>query len=206
VKDDSVFKTLDQLKQHHVGAMLRLRPARGAHTSAEREALIRHATDRRAAVEIGVLEGVSAAVIRSVMRPGGTLWLIDPYRRRHGISAARSVARRTVAKGGGSIQVYWIRALSTDVGPSWSESLDFVFIDGDHSEVVCEEDWRNFSPHVVTGGQVAFHDSRVHNSGHANHGSGPVRVCNRHFRDPLTRDAAWRIVEEVDSLTIVERC
>lgn len=197
--------TITALRTRHLGALLRLRPAHGQHSAEESAALAVHATGRRAVVEIGVLEGVSAALIRSVMPSEGTLWLVDPYERRHGVSAARMVARRTVARAGGAADVRWVRRYSTDVGPGWSEPLDFVFIDGDHSEAVCEQDWRNFSAHVVAGGRVAFHDSAVYAGGHTSHDWGPVRVCDRYFRDPATRDPGWRIVEEADSLTVVER-
>lgn len=194
-----------ELRERHLGAVLGLRPARGQHSTDERTALARHAAGRRAAVEIGVLEGASAALLSSAMDPDGTLWLVDPFKGRHGVSMARLVARRTVRRAQGARDVRWVRALSTDVGPGWTPALDFVFIDGDHSEAVCEADWQNFSRHVVQGGRVAFHDSALYDDGHTSADWGPVKVCDRHFRDPETRDPAWRIVDEVDSLTIVER-
>lgn len=195
---------LSSLRDRHLGAALGLRAAKAQHSPAEAAALAEHATGRRAAAEIGVAEGVSAALLRSVMAPEGVLWLIDPFDGRHGISAAHAVARRAVRRAHGA-EVRWVRRYSTDVGPSWSEPLDFVFIDGDHSEEGCELDWQHFSPHVVPGGRVAFHDSAVFDGGHTNSGWGPVRVCDRHFRDPATPDPGWRIVAEVDSVTVVER-
>lgn len=197
---------LTELRERHAAAALGLRRACGQHSAAESAALTRHARGRQAVVEIGVLEGVSAALLRSVMSADGTLWLIDPYEGRHGLSAARIVARRTVARAGGARDVRWARRYSTDIGPQWSEPLDFVFIDGDHSETVCEQDWANFSPHVVPGGRVAFHDSAIYDSGAPDPDWGPVRVCDRKFRNPATRDPGWRIVDEIDSLTVVERC
>lgn len=60
-----------------------------------------------------------------------------------------------------------------EIGSGWKEPLDFVFIDGDHSESVCEEDWLNFAPHVMPGGRVAFHDSALYVGGHTDEYDGP---------------------------------
>lgn len=201
-----MITTLIQLRERHLGAALGLRPARGQHSDPESAALAEHAAGRTAVVEIGVLEGVSAALIRTVMATDGRLWLIAPYEGRLGFSAARVAARRTVNRAGGARDVRWIRRYSTDVGPGWSEPLDFVFIDGDHSEAVCEQDWRHFSRHVVPGGRVAFHDSAVYDGGHTDPSWGPVQVCDGHFRNPATADPAWQMIEESDSPTVVERC
>lgn len=38
------------------------------------------------------------------------------------------------------------------------ETIDFLFIDGDHSIAGCEYDFVNFSPKVKVGGYVALHD------------------------------------------------
>jgi len=38
------------------------------------------------------------------------------------------------------------------------ELLDFLFIDGDHSESGVRQDWEMYSPLVKPGGLVAFHD------------------------------------------------
>lgn len=195
---------LSSVRERHLGAMLRLRPPQAQHTAAEADALAEHARGRRAVAEIGVAEGVSAALLRSVMDPAGVLWLIDPFEGRRGFSAAHVVARRAVGRARGA-EVRRSRAYSTELGPAWSEPLDFVFIDGDHSEQVCELDWQHFSPHVVRGGRVAFHDSAVYDGGHTSSDWGPVRVCDRHFRNPETRQPGWRVVAEVDSLTVVER-
>lgn len=108
-----MVKTIVDIRKRHIGAALGLRPARGQHSAAESEALVRHAAGRRSVVEIGVAEGVSAAAIRSVMDQTGTLRLIDPYRGHFGIiSPAYLVARRTVSRVSGPKDVRWIRRSS----------------------------------------------------------------------------------------------
>jgi predicted O-methyltransferase YrrM len=120
-------------RQRHVGALLRLRPPAGQHTAAEADALARYAKGCRSAVEIGVAEGVSAAVIRSAMDPAGRLWLVDPYFSKYPVSAAHLVARRTVGASAGAA-VEWVRSLSHDAAATWDQPVDFVFVDGDHSK------------------------------------------------------------------------
>lgn len=96
------------------------------------------------------------------MNPGGTLWLIDPHEGRFGVSVADIVARRAMGRATGANNVVWVRCRSTDVGAAWADAHDFVLIGGDHSEYLRKKDWPNFSPHVVRGGRVAFHDSAVY--------------------------------------------
>lgn len=60
-------------------ALIGLRPPAAQHTAAEGELLRSCATGRRSIVEIGVAEGASAWEMRSVMDPGGTIYLVDPY-------------------------------------------------------------------------------------------------------------------------------
>ncbi|MBC7851046.1 MAG: class I SAM-dependent methyltransferase [Chitinophagaceae bacterium] len=38
------------------------------------------------------------------------------------------------------------------------EKIDFLFIDGDHSIEGCKSDFELFSPRIVPGGYIAFHD------------------------------------------------
>lgn len=187
-----------------VGAMMRLREPMGQHTDAERLALARHVSGRKRVVEIGVAEGVSAATLRETMDPRGTLWLVDPLSSRYPISPRRVVAKRVVGAVG-EAKVHWVFKLSLDAAAHWDNPIDFLFIDADHAESACEADWNSWSPHVVRGGLVAFHDSAVSPTSHAHPDWGPVKVVDRYFRDRDTAISGWEILEEIDSLTVVER-
>lgn len=192
------------IAQRPVGALLGLRDPAGQHTDVEASVLADQAAGRTNVVEIGVAEGVSAAILRRAMDPSGRLSLVDPLSSRYPISPRKLVARRVVEKAGGA-PVNWIYQLSLDAVRNWTGPIDLLFIDADHAEQACENDWMSWSPFVVRGGRVAFHDSAVSPTSHAGADWGPVLVADRHFRDPATRDEEWFIVEEVDSLTIVER-
>src|SRR3990167_966163 len=41
----------------------------------------------------------------------------------------------------------------------WTLPINVLFIDGDHTYQVVKDDWDNFSPFVVKGGRVFFHDA-----------------------------------------------
>jgi predicted O-methyltransferase YrrM len=48
---------------------------------------------------------------------------------------------------------------SAKVGREWTGGLvDFVFVDGDHSEAQCRADIQAWLPHIKPGGIMAFHD------------------------------------------------
>lgn len=47
---------------------------------------------------------------------------------------------------------------SNEAVKNWTLPINVLFIDGDHSYRGCLDDWNNFSPFVVEGGWVFFHD------------------------------------------------
>lgn len=189
---------------HPVFAWLGLRPALGQHTAAEHAALKRWAAGKSRLVEIGVAEGGSALGLREVMSPDATLWLIDPFHlsRRRRVNAMKRAAHRAVESCPNG-KVVWLEEFSSDAATHWNDEIDFLFLDGDHAEAAVERDWNAWSPFVVTGGVVAFHDARVFPHGWTQPDWGPVRVVDRLFRrEPAN---GWAIVQETDSLVVVQR-
>jgi hypothetical protein len=129
---------------------------------------------------------------------------VDPYFTRYPVSPAQTVAKRTTGKVAGA-KIIWIRALSHEAAVEWAEPIDFLFIDGDHTEHACNRDWTDWSPWIVPGGVVAFHDSAIGAGSPAAADWGPVQVVNRLFRDPASRVPGWAVLETVDSVTFVRR-
>ncbi len=167
-------------------------------SAAERECVARHAAGRRQLVEIGVMHGATTGLLRSVMHPDGSITAIDPHRPgRLGISFERLIAVREVKRyrrGRAAL----LRKLSYEAAAGWTEPIDFLFVDGDHSWTGIERDWRDWSPFVIPGGIVALHDSR----------SVPSRAdldSVRYTQEVILRDKWFRPVEAVDSLTVLER-
>lgn len=185
-------------RRRHVFGAVGLRPAVAQHTRSESELLMRYATGATTLVELGVAEGGSAAELRSVMAPNGTLYLVDPYERgRLGLNMAQIVARRAV----GSVErgrADWIRARSYEAANGWNDAIDFLFIDAEHSYERAAEDWNLWSPHVRLGGHVALHDSAV--CDWVSEDWGPARLLAE-----IRGDASWELVGQADSLSVLRR-
>jgi predicted O-methyltransferase YrrM len=189
---------------HPVFAWLGLRPVWGQHTAAEGQVLKDWAKRSSRLVEIGVAEGASAAEIREAMPSTGTLWLIDPFHlsRLPGINATKRAAHRIVEnRKNGS--VVWIEKFSFKAAMDWTDKIDFLFLDGDHSEQGIQKDWDDWQAFVIPGGIVAFHDAAVFPGGWTQPDWGPVKLVDRLFRNLALPE--WRIIQEVDSLVVVQR-
>jgi len=50
---------------------------------------------------------------------------------------------------------------------SWRETIDFLFIDGDHSYKGVAQDFKDYSPFVKKGGLIAFHDIVISDQHHS---------------------------------------
>lgn len=55
--------------------------------------------------------------------------------------------------------VTFIHKPSNEAVKDWTLPIKVLFIDGDHTYQGCKDDWNNFSPFVVKGGWVFFHDA-----------------------------------------------
>jgi hypothetical protein len=118
------------------------------------------------------------------------------------INALKRAAHAAVGRFGKS-RVEWIQKFSHEAVQEWTAPIDLLFLDGDHKEEAVLQDWADWSRFVVPRGIALFHDARVFDNGWTTHAYGPVRAVNKLFREGRAND--WRIVEEVDSLVIVER-
>jgi predicted O-methyltransferase YrrM len=177
----------------------------GTQTSqAERDCLARHASGRRRLVEIGVWHGVTTRRLRAAMAPDGLLFAVDPYPiGRFGFSPQFLMAQAEVqAVSNGSVR--WLRMTSVEAGREFvargEESVDFIFIDGDHTYEGLRGDWQTWSPLVAPEGIVAVHDSRS-TPGNRIDDAGSVIFT----REVIQEDPRYEVVETVDSLTVLRR-
>ena len=166
-------------------------------TAEERACLTRHASGRKVLAEIGVFEGVTTCVLRDAMAADGVLFAIDPYPLgRLGVSFHEWIAHSEVERiTNGS--VIWIRATGREAvaDPRLAATMvDFVFVDGDHSWQGIKGDWNAWSPKIVPGGVMAFHDSR--NS----HGAGSERFTT----EVIVKDPRFTVVDTQDRLTVIQ--
>jgi len=202
----------DDVRLRALSVGLGLIPPRTMHSREDARLLLDAAHGARRVVEIGVYEGASALSLQRVLGPDAELHLIDPFGRHPdalpgGWGASERATRRLLARAGrrlGSMapDLHWHVAFSHEVAARWSAEVDFVFIDGDHSETGCERDWLDWAPFVSVGGRVAIHDARADRSGGRGL-PGPTAVVARHLRGD--RWPGWTIVDEADRTVVARR-
>jgi len=167
-------------------------------SAAERNCLAKHAAGKRELVEIGVQFGVTTAHFRSVMDPQGTVTGIDPHAPgRLGLSFERLTAQRLLGRVKRG-QAKLLRKLSFDAAGDFDRSIDFLFIDGDHSWQGVERDWNDWSGKIAPGGIVALHDSRsvAYRQDHES-----VRFTE----EVVLKDSRFRAISAVDTVTVLVR-
>jgi predicted O-methyltransferase YrrM len=173
-------------------------------TEAERACLGRHAMGRSRAAEVGVWHGVTTRMLAGFVAPGGVLYAIDPYPAgRLGVNFQRRIARREVAGVNRSVRVEWLRMTGVEAAGRLAEgreSVDFVFIDGDHSYDGLRADWEAWSPLVAPGGVVGLHDSRSCPGRNIDE-AGSVRFVS----EVIHRDPRFSLAEEVETLSVFRR-
>jgi predicted O-methyltransferase YrrM len=188
-------------------------PPRAMHSTGEAALLGQLARGRRNVVELGVYEGASAVILCGALDAGATLHLVDPFTEggmalRSGQRAVPAATRRVVERaarerGAGGVRLQWHIDYSQRLAERWDQTTDLVFIDGDHSEQGCREDWEGWHPFVTDDGLVLFHDARASQPGGVGL-PGPTAVVDALFRgdSPVP---GWAIAHERDSLVVVAR-
>lgn len=91
--------------------------------------------------------------------------------------------RRTIEQAGLEDAVVAVVGHSTPVARAWGTPLGLVFIDGGHAEEVAMSDYEGWSPHVMAGGILVFHDVF---DDPAQGGQAPFRVWQRAVADGFT--------------------
>jgi predicted O-methyltransferase YrrM len=119
-------------------------------------------------VELGTWQGASAVpVARSIARWGGILACVDTWSGQLNEDGGSlpdkapvmllSCARRIV-EAGISANVRLIPAMTLDAARVWSEPIDFLYIDADHSYDGVTADLEAWVPHVKPGGLIVGDD------------------------------------------------
>lgn len=115
-------------------------------------------------VELGTWLGASAIpVARAVRRWGGTVTCIDTWsgdvreRTTKAPWMLVSCARHMLDAGVGA-SVRLIPATTRAAAATWTEPIDYLYVDADHSEAACAEDLADWWPHVRPGGLLVGDD------------------------------------------------
>ena len=175
---------------------------------AEKPLFRRWAAGRKTLVEIGVFEGASGREFRTTMAKDGTLHLIDPFvpdSMNATLCGRKIFAKLNLARVRNG-KLRWYQDYSYNVVKNWMSPIDFLFIDGDHTEKSCEQDWREWSPFVIVGGIVIFHDARcgLGDGTWWDGWEGPTAVVNCLFRGQ-NRLGNWEIIDESGTAVAVRR-
>lgn len=171
-------------------------------TEKEREVLLKYAKNKKLAVEIGVYEGFTTAILASSLHEEGVLFAIDPFfSGRTGICWSKLIAKQHVKKMRVKDKIKFIEHFSFDAVKIISGSFDFIFIDGDHSLEGIERDWNDWANRLMPSGIMALHDTKIpkHNPNVANLGS------YKYFETTIKHDTRFEIIEQIDSLSILRR-
>jgi Methyltransferase domain len=190
--------------QHFLKWQVGLAKAETQTTAAERACLAKHASGKCCLVEIGVWHGVTTCELRKAMDPAGILYAVDPFAiGRLGFSAQRRIAQSEVGRLTNG-KVEWIRTTGGEAAKAHADRLcgkvEFIFIDGDHSYEGIRMDWEGWSTLAASGCVIGLHDSR----------STPTRSIDnagsvRFTSEVVRRDPRYEVIDEVDSLTVVQR-
>lgn len=152
-------------------------------------------------VEIGCLDGFSSTVILAASSL--TLVSIDPFvPDSMEKSLIGNLERFKANTAPFASRSRLLKDFSQNVAPTWTQALDFLFIDGDHTKEAVLRDYNQWTPFLKVGGILAIHDSRMFRPGGAPFHVGPSEVA----RDQVYANSRqWEIVGEAFSLTVARR-
>src|SRR5258705_6825142 len=163
-------------------------------TERELECLMKHSHGANVIVEIGCYEGSTTAALAA--NTTGRVYSIDPFfSGRLGICYGEVVAKFVRWKRRLS-NVEFLKAFSHDVAPQFRQSVDFIFIDADHSYEAIKKDWQDWFPKVKPGGIIALHDCHIAEN-------SPSYLGSMKFYDSdIPKMSGIEQVDSVDSLAV----
>lgn len=82
------------------------------------------------------------------------------------------------------------------------KSLDFIFIDGDHTYDACMMDYKDWYPKIKIGGYIMMHDSRLYREGGPEHHPGSSQVTLEMI---YNQPEIWEIIAEPYCLTVAKK-
>ncbi|MBL0358827.1 MAG: class I SAM-dependent methyltransferase [Chitinophagaceae bacterium] len=171
-------------------------------TPSEMALIKKYAAQKKYAVEIGVYEAVNTVAIAGALEKDAVFYAIDPFfKSKLGFCYYKWITYLNLYRNKVLKKVTVTEAYSYAVADKINNTIDFIFIDGDHSYEGLQKDWELYSPKIVAGGYMLLHDTTVpdFDPWRANLGSIPF------FKEVVSIDPRFRLVETVDSLNVLQR-
>jgi hypothetical protein len=139
--------------------------------------------------------------MRAAMPPDGRLFAIDPFPpNRFRLSVQHAIFRREISRVANGVVTH-LRQFSHEACVGWSQPIDLLFLDGDHSFEGMSRDFREWSRHVRPGGTIGVHTSQPSPAKPVPTTCGPYRLV----REVIAHDAGFVIEQTVDSITVVRK-
>lgn len=123
--------------------------------------------DRGVIVEIGSWQGRSTVCLAHGSRQGKNIkvYAIDPFtgsseNQKPGVKVwTYDDFKNNLAKAGVQEMITSVVSTSEAAAKNWDKPIEFLFIDGAHEHEFVEKDFLLFSPYLINGGIIAFHDT-----------------------------------------------
>lgn len=171
-------------------------------TEAERQAIAKYANGKRLAVEIGVFEGLTTAVIANSIKEDGKVVAVDPFfSGRLGVSYGKLIAHHYLRRQRLISRVCFLEMMSWEAAPLIRDEIEFLFVDGDHSYDGIHRDWQDWSAKMKPGGIVALHDTLLL----PGQPTTAMMGSHEYFNKVIRLDHRFIILEQIDSLSILQK-
>jgi len=127
--------------------------------------LAKRCTGKGVILEIGSWKGRSTICLAlgSTAGSGTHVFAVDPFTgsSEHGEVFTLPEFQENIRRAGVTEQVTAIPKFSKDAAKDWKTPIELLWIDGAHEEEFVREDFAVWSPFLVEGGTIAFHDSSM---------------------------------------------
>ena len=149
-------------------------------------------------VEIGSARGRSTAALALGSLEGSNVpvYAIEPHEEFIGVKGGKFGPQdrveffKNMLRIGCVEIVRLINLRSQDVAQCWTQSIGFLWIDGDHSYEAVKHDLEAFGAYLVPGGFIALHDSNL---------EGPARVITE-----AIASGRYHRVRQVEQITLLK--
>ncbi|MFH0770281.1 MAG: class I SAM-dependent methyltransferase [Candidatus Peregrinibacteria bacterium] len=127
--------------------------------------LAKRGRGRGVILEIGSWKGRSTVCLALGSRAGAGahIFAVDPFTgsSEHGNVFTLPEFQANISRAGVSAQVTAIPKPSSEAAKNWNTPIELLWIDGAHEEEFVRKDFSAWSPFLVEGGTIAFHDSSM---------------------------------------------